>query len=201
MSSISKLLFGWFISILFITVTAHPAGCLSTDLPNFGQVAENLYRGGQPTSNGFAELKTMGVGVIINFRQEPSETTLEKREVESLGMIYIAMPWNAHDKLSNANVERFLEAIRDHPETKVFVHCKRGADRTGMMVAAYRIAMQHEKVADALSEMYQFHFAGFWHPQLARYVKALPELIENDPAFKAFAQVQTPAGSSARKVH
>jgi protein tyrosine phosphatase (PTP) superfamily phosphohydrolase (DUF442 family) len=200
-ASISRLLFACFISILFLAVTAHPVRGLSTDLPNFGQVTENLYRGAQPTSNGFAELKTMGVGLIINFREDPSEIAVEKREVESLGMVYIGMPWNAHDKLSSANVERFLETIRDHSETKMFVHCKRGADRTGLMVAAYRIAMEHEKVADALSEMYQYHFAGFWHPQVARYVKALPELIENDPAFKALAQVQAPAGRGAGKIH
>ena len=193
---LSKFFTTCFVSIVFIAIGVQPALSLvesDSDLPNFGQVTETLYRGGQPTSTGFAELKTMGVGLVINFREEPSETAAEKHQVESLGMAYIGIPWNAHDTLSNAEVLGFLETIQAHPETKVFIHCKRGADRTGLMVAAYRIAVEHKEVADALAEMHQFHFAGFSHPQLSHYVKALPALMQSDPAFRAFVRMRMPA--------
>lgn len=203
-AAISRFSIACFISVVFVAIGAQPARCLmksAADLPNFGQVTETLYRGGQPTSSGLAELKTMGVDLIINFRDEPSEIASEKRQVESLGMEYIGIPWNAHDKLSSASVAGFLATVLDHPKTKVFVHCKRGADRTGLMIAAYRIAVEHESVADAISEMYQFHFAGVLHPQLARYAKALPGLMQNDPAFKAFALVHIPADSGTGRLY
>lgn len=202
--AISNRLVTCFISLIFFAIEAQPAPCLigqGPDLPNFGKVTEGLYRGGQPTSNGFSKLKEMGVGLVINFREGPSEIALEKRQVGSLGMEYIGIPWNAHHQLSNAEVEEFLETIRDHPNTKIFVHCKRGADRTGLMVAAYRIAVEHKGVADAISEMHQFHFAGFSHPQLAQYIKALPGLVQNDPAFKMWAPVEIPTGSETGKIN
>jgi protein-tyrosine phosphatase len=44
-------------------------------------------------------------------------------------------------------------AIRTRPDTKVFVHCACGADRTRVMVAAYRIAIEHETIAADVSEI------------------------------------------------
>jgi tyrosine-protein phosphatase SIW14 len=133
----------------------------------------------------------MGVGLVINFRQGRSETALEKRQVESLGMEYIGIPWSAQHKPSNAEVAEFLEAVRSHPGTKIFVHCRRGADRTGVMIAAYRVAVEHEKVANAISEMHEFHFDSFWHPQLAHYVKSLLYLLQNGGVFKSLAPAHT----------
>jgi hypothetical protein len=43
-------------------------------LPNFGRVTENLYRGGQPSLDGFHALRAMGVGIIVNFRDNRRET-------------------------------------------------------------------------------------------------------------------------------
>src|SRR5476651_605641 len=37
-------------------------------LPNFGRVSDSLFRGAQPTSNGFGALHNMGVSIIVNFR-------------------------------------------------------------------------------------------------------------------------------------
>jgi len=71
-----------------------------------------------------------------------------------------------------------------------------------VVVAAYRIAVAHKGVADAISEMHQFHFAGFSHPQLTHYIKALPGSIENDPAFKIWAPAkQVTVGSGTGKIN
>jgi protein tyrosine/serine phosphatase len=190
-----RVLLNCIISIVFLAVGSQHGLCLTEhrpDLPNFGQVTETLYRGGQPTSNGFAKLQSMGVGVIINFRDDRPE----KGQVEALGMKYVGIPWNAHHEPSSADVARFLETILAHPKTKIFVHCQRGADRTGLMVAAYRVAVEHRKVAAAIGEMNQFHFSGFWHPQLTRYLKSLPYLLQNEGALKSVTSAQTTPGSA-----
>ena len=57
---------------------------------------------------------------------------------------------------------------------KVFVHCKRGADRTGVFVAAYRIAFDHWTPTQAMAEMNAFHYHYLFLPHLQRYVETFP---------------------------
>ena len=160
-------------------------------LPNWGRVTDTLYRGGQPASAGFKALQQMGVGIVVNFRDEHGEIASEQREVEALGLKYVSIPWSGSDEPSDAQVVQFLDLVRTNPTAKIFVHCKRGADRTGVMVAAYRIAMQHKAVSDAVLEMHQFHYDHFFLPQLERYVKALPESLSGKPIFSAYASISS----------
>ena len=46
----------------------------------------------------------MGVSIIVNFRDERDETAAEQREVESLGMKYVGIPWSGGDNPSSAQV-------------------------------------------------------------------------------------------------
>ena len=162
------------------------AGDQLEGLPNWGRATETLYRGGQPALAGLKALQHMGVTIIVNFRNEPKETAAEQREVESLGMKYVSIPWSGRDNPSSAQVVQFLDLVRTNPQAKIFVHCQRGADRTGVMIAAYRIAVEHKPVNDAVAEMRQFHYDHFWLPQLERYVRSLPELLRGSPLFSAY---------------
>jgi protein tyrosine phosphatase (PTP) superfamily phosphohydrolase (DUF442 family) len=101
-------------------------------LSNFGQVTEHLYRGAQPSPAGLRSLQKMGVTIIVNFRDD-QESAHEERAVEALGMKYLAMPWSGHREPSTPQVVQFLDLVRDNPQAKIFVHCQRGADRTGVM--------------------------------------------------------------------
>jgi tyrosine-protein phosphatase SIW14 len=152
-------------------------------VPNFGRVTENLYRGGQPTADGFNALHAMGVGIVVDLREKPAEMATEKRRVESLGMKSIDIPWSANQEPSSAKIVEFLDLVRANPDTKIYVHCRRGADRTGVMIAAYRIAVEHTSVADAVSEMHRYHYDWLFRSQLKRYIASLPGLLQNDPQF------------------
>ena len=158
-------------------------------VPNWAHVDDNLYRGAQPSDAGFKELQKMGVTIVVDFRDEPGEISGEKREVEALGMKYVSIPWSGSSYPSSSQVVQFLDLVRANPQAKIFVHCKRGADRTGVMVAAYRIAFEHKDVADAVLEMHQFHYDHFWLPQLESYVKSLPQLLSGDPLFAAYTPI------------
>jgi protein tyrosine/serine phosphatase len=161
----------------------------SDAIENFSQVTQTLFRGAQPSAAGFTKLRDMGVGIIVNFRDEAGETADEKKQVESLGMKYVGIPWSGRQYPSSAQIIQFLDLVRTNPQAKIFVHCQRGADRTGTMIAAYRIAIEHKTVANAVSEMHQFHYDHFFLPQLERYINSLPSLIQTDTLFSAYAPV------------
>jgi protein tyrosine phosphatase (PTP) superfamily phosphohydrolase (DUF442 family) len=144
-------------------------------LPNFGQVTENLYRGGQPTAAGLEKLNELGIEIIVNFRDEPERVETERQRVERLGMRYVSIPWRGEDDPKNLQVTEFLRLLRENAGKRVFVHCRRGSERTGVMVAAFRILEQGWTPPQALQEMETFGFRGFWFRHLKKYVKQLPE--------------------------
>lgn len=125
-------------------------GCASTPsgpwinkgLPNFVSVDAHLYRGAQPGGEGYAELSRMGVETLVDLRgagEQPPTREAEKRAAENERIEYIAEPMAGLGAPSKEAVRRVLSVINDPKKQPVFVHCKRGADRTGTIVAIYRI--------------------------------------------------------------
>jgi protein tyrosine phosphatase (PTP) superfamily phosphohydrolase (DUF442 family) len=156
----------------------------SSEITNFAQVSPNLLRGGQPSDKGLAELKKMGVSIIVDMRTGVRNS--EKGKVTKMGMQYLAIPWHCPFPRDPAFAE-FLKVIEDNPQKKVFVHCRLGDDRTGMAVAAYRMAEQGWSADQAMREMQQFGFDWTHHaicPGLAGYEKGFPQRLRKEKAFK-----------------
>jgi protein tyrosine/serine phosphatase len=177
------------VATLFLLCTAQPGWAAENvdGVHNFGRVSDSLFRGAQPSEAGFSALHTMGVSIVVNFRDEKDEMAAEQHQVEAAGMKYIGIPWSGHDRPNDKQITQFLDLVRSNPQTKIFVHCKAGADRTGVMVAAYRIAVEHKSVPDAVAEMHQYHYHHFLLPHLERYVKSLPQLLQTEAVFSAYA--------------
>jgi protein tyrosine phosphatase (PTP) superfamily phosphohydrolase (DUF442 family) len=155
-------------------------------LPNFGVVSDQLYRGAQPDESGFAELARRGIAIVVNFRHESGRIARERTLVERLGMHYVSIPWRGHDDPNPVQVAQFLRLLRDNPQRKVFVHCQRGAERTGVMVACYRISREQWIPEQAQAEMEAFGFRRrFAH--LTRFVREFPSLLLRDPVLKSIS--------------
>ena len=120
------------------------------DIPRFQQVSQSLYRGGLPKQAGFVFLKETGIKTVINLMEENDE----ERVVRGLGMNYVHIPMRVTvgSRISDENIIRFFEVVRDQNNFPVFVHCRRGADRTGIMVGLYRIDADGWTGAKAYSE-------------------------------------------------
>ena len=106
---------------------------------NFGQVNAHIYRGGEPTAEGLRELAAIKISTDIDLREAGSATENERRIAESLGMHYVNVPMNGFSAPSHAEVVRVLTLIVPDDAGKTFVHCRRGKDRTGTIIACYRI--------------------------------------------------------------
>ena len=113
-----------------------------TELPRFQQVSERLYRSGQPRSAGLSRLRELGINTIINLRGASKSTRAEEVEARALGLNYFNVALPNWGRPQDARVTRILEIIAAPENGRVLVHCKDGVDRTGMIVAIYR--MKHE---------------------------------------------------------
>jgi protein tyrosine phosphatase (PTP) superfamily phosphohydrolase (DUF442 family) len=136
---------------------------------NYYQVTTNLYRGAQPTAEGMKQLKALGIRTVINLRAFHSD----KDEVAGTGLKSVRFetkPWHAEEE----DVIGFLKAVTDTNNLPVFVHCQRGADRTGMMCAMYRIVVCGWTKPEAIDEMKNggFDFNPAWHDLVSFIEKA-----------------------------
>lgn len=162
-------------------------------IPKFAEVTPQLYRGGQPSDEAFEDLKKMGIDIIVDMRSGTRKH--EKEVVTSLGMHYVQISWHCPFP-TDKPFANFLKIVEKNPDKKIMVHCRLGDDRTGMAVAAYRMAEQGWSAKEAMNEMHEFGFRGVHHlicPGLAGYEKSFPERLKEGKAFK---DLQIRAGRS-----
>lgn len=135
----------------------------STELPNFHQVNVGLYRGAQPKGGGLKQLAARGIKTIINLRGTDKATRTEETEAHALGMNFYNVPMRGRSRPTDQQVERVLSLINAPENQPVFVHCQRGADRTGTIIACYRIAHDHwtSRQAKAEAKSYGMFFTQF----------------------------------------
>jgi tyrosine-protein phosphatase SIW14 len=135
------------------------------DIPRFLKVAGGLYRGGQPVNGGFEFLKKQGVKTIINLREENDEESA----VRGLGMNYIHLPMDVdpftRSTVPETAIQKYFEILSNPENLPVFIHCKRGADRTGTMVGLFRIAVQGWDAKRAYTEARDVGMR-WWYPGL-----------------------------------
>jgi len=125
---------------LAIAIPSWSANLQVTGVPNFQQINEKLYRGGQPSDEGFGSLAKLGIKTVVDLRRPNEHSTAdEERVVKALGMRYVNVPMNGIVAPSEEQVARVLALMNATEDGSVFVHCRRGADRTGTVVACYRM--------------------------------------------------------------
>jgi len=95
----------------------------------------------------------------------------ERERVQRLGMRYVHISFKpVHPE--DEDVLEFLTVATDPSSQPVFVHCRDGTDRTGMMVAAYRVVIQGWSKQKAIDEMEAAGFRDMWKP-IESYIKHL----------------------------
>ncbi len=140
---------------MFAALAVSALQALAGDLkgiPNFHKVDDHVYRGAQPDEHAFSRLAGMGVKTVIDLRGPEHSQAKEKSLVEAAGMRYVSIPMSGMHTPSDEQISSALKVLNDAGAGPVFVHCKRGADRTGAVVACYRIEHDHWDSSNALRE-------------------------------------------------
>lgn len=129
------------------------------DIPQFVQVDERLYRGGAPNEAGLRLIKEKGIKTVISLQGVSDTQQAEKELVESLGMKFVSLPMSVDERPGDEAILTFLETVLTPDDAPVFVHCASGRDRTGAVVAVYRVTFNEWGPKEAYKEAKKY---GFW---------------------------------------
>lgn len=168
-------------SILFafvlVAITAHAettnrvaaVGLEKRGVPNFYRVSDWLYRSAQPSAAGFTEVEKLGIKTVVSLRAFHSD----KKKLTGTGLRYENIDFKTWHP-EQEDIIRFLKIVSDTNNHPILVHCQHGADRTGTMVAIYRVAMEGWSKKEALAEMTsnKFGFHKIWR-NLISYINRL----------------------------
>lgn len=146
---------------LTLSAFAHASG--------FQAVGPGIYRGARPaTTKDYLALKAMGVRTIVDLQGDPLlaafgiggesyiDRAMETKVARGYGMKVISIPFNASigsDDAAEAAMVRVARQMDNPAMQPVYIHCAIGADRTGVMVAVYRIVAQNCTAVEARAEM------------------------------------------------
>lgn len=138
-------------------------------LPNLHRITGNLYRCAQPTAEGMRAAEKLGIKTVISLRAFHSDKDELKSTKLKSERIYFNT-WHAEDE----DVLRFLKLVTNTNAGPILIHCQHGADRTGTMVAIYRMAVQGWSKEDAIKEMKEggYGYHSIW-TNLVHYLNRL----------------------------
>lgn len=140
---------------------------ISENLQNWYKVDDRLYRSEQPDEKGFLELETFGIQEVLNLRDNHSDD--DEAEATSLVLHRIEME---ADDITPDQIAQALRIIRKS-KGPVLVHCWHGSDRTGGVVAFYRLIFQDWSKEEALSEL---RYGGYgFHEQFEEIVELIQD--------------------------
>lgn len=123
-----------------------------TSLKNFYQVSPDIYRSGQPKKAQMAELEKRGFKSVLNLRSLNNNN--DEAVATNLGL------FNTKMSAGSINDQQMLEALKiihDAPKP-LLIHCWHGSDRTGAVIAMYRIVFQGWPKQAAIDELMQPQF-------------------------------------------
>lgn len=168
--------------LLIVTIPANPPSD-NRDIPiyvppktsvvdkqfNFHIVAPGLWRSAQPNEESIVRMKKYGLKTIVNLRKETTDSW-EKNMAHRLGLNYFYFPMDGTVTPEKSQVEEVLKTISDPSLKPVLIHCLGGKDRTGTIIAIYK--MQHgASIDEAYQEMLMLGYDEEQLPKLFKFVK------------------------------
>ena len=159
------------LTVTLLIPVAYAAPAALSGVPRFVVVNDRVARGGQPSGEGFRNLAAAGYRTVVDLQEKGDRSKDEKHLVEALGMKYLNVPMQGMKTPEDKHISKVLKALQNEKDGPVFVHCKRGADRTGVVLAVYRIEHDHWSNREALQEARDLGMYWYQFP-LQRYILA-----------------------------
>lgn len=129
-------------------------GVLRTFWHNFEQISDGVYRSNHPDHKRFEVYAAMGIKTILNLRGGAKNPPylFEAESCERLGLSLVTVAMSARQAPKVDQLIKVLDAF-DTMERPFLMHCKSGADRTGLVAALYLMAQEGQPVAVARRQL------------------------------------------------
>lgn len=125
-------------------------------LSNLHQVTPMIYRSAQPDKNSGSAIAQLGIKTVLSFRKRDKDEPLHSTP----GVTFKRYPLYTWD-IEEEDILAVLRIMNDPANQPILVHCTHGADRTGLMMASYRMIVQNWTKEAAIDEMkkgeYEYH--------------------------------------------
>jgi protein tyrosine/serine phosphatase len=136
---------------------------------NLWKISDSVYRSEQPWKKDMKELEKFGIKTILNLRNYHTDND----EAKGTTLVLEHLTMNASE-INDENILRAMQVIRS-AKKPILIHCLHGSDRTGCMVASYRIIFQNWSKDDAIRELTHpvFGYHQKWFPNIVETLKSL----------------------------
>jgi len=134
---------GGYLSALMLLLCGFLIGCAAmpwqtaSDIPEL--VSQGIYRGPRPD---FDELKIISIKTIISLEDDADVMKNEQAEAQKRGLLFINCPMSETKAPAPTLLQTIVKEIEKNRDGRVYVHCRRGIDRTGYAIAAHRIIIE-----------------------------------------------------------
>lgn len=134
---------------------------------NFYKVSDDLFRSQQPTAKEMQYLNQLGFKTVVNLRRWHSDQS----EINDTQLTELSIKMRA-GKIEDDKIISTLKAIQRSPKP-ILIHCWHGSDRTGVIVAMYRLVFQNWSKAQAIDELMKPEFGYHYkvYPNIVKYIE------------------------------
>ncbi len=143
----------------------NPTTITQEEIRNFHQVDADLYRGAHPSCGGYAKLAALGIRTIIDLQggsERKMNNCMAKAKPDAPPFHFIPFNINLFQTtftgVPNKKLDRLFGLMAAAPKP-IFISCKFGEDRTGVIVALYRMKRGEMPYAEARQEALYYGFA------------------------------------------
>ena len=129
-------------------------GILRSFWHNFSLVAPGVYRSNHPDHSRFAAYKARGIKTVLNLRgaaQQP-HYLFEQESCDKLGLTLVDLKLSARQAPPREMLLKVIDTFGTM-EKPVLIHCKSGADRTGLVAALYLMICENRPLDEALDQL------------------------------------------------